>query len=211
MTDLIGGSGDLVGALGEPGVGALVLLETVAPPLTRDTVLPLSGSLVQQGQLSLAGVLLASTLGCVAGAWVFYGLGAALGRRRALDLLVRIPKVGRDGAERAAGWFERWGAWAVFLSRFVPGSGALTSVSAGARRMPPVVFSACTAAGSLSWNAALVGLGYAVPEQWEVVGDWAGAVGTAVFSSLVVVVVVVVGVLLVGSAHGRPRTRGRRR
>lgn len=190
LTGITGWFADLITSLGEVGVGLLTFVETVIPPVPSEVVLPLSGFLAQQGQLSLVWVLLASTLGSVAGAWVFYALGAALGLDRSIALLARIPLVDRGDLERASDWFERHGAWSVFLGRFIPGIRSLVSLPAGAQRMSPLVFTLGTTLGSLSWNAALVGLGYGLGTQWDVVGSWASTLSNVVVVALVLLLVV---------------------
>ncbi len=190
LTGVTGWFADLITALGAPGVGVLTFVETVIPPVPSEVVLPLSGFLAQQGQLSLVWVLVASTVGSVVGAWVFYALGAALGLRRSIDLLARIPLVDRGDLERASDWFERHGAWSVFFGRFVPGIRSVVSIPAGVQRMSPLVFTVGTTLGSLSWNAILVGLGYGLGTQWDVVGSWASTVSNVVVVALVVLLVV---------------------
>lgn len=201
LTGITGWFADLITALGEPGVGVLTFVETVVPPVPSEVVLPLSGFLAQQGQLSLAWVIIASTLGSLAGAWVFYGLGAALGLDRTIALLARIPLVDRGDLERASDWFERHGAWSVFFGRFVPGIRSVVSIPAGVQRMSPLVFTVGTTLGSLSWNTALVGLGYALGTQWDVVGSWASTA-----SNVIVVALALFLVIALVRRHARRRS-----
>ena len=80
LTGLLGWAERVMNALGEWGVGVLVLLETVFPPLPSEVVLPLAGFLTSQGKLNMALVIATSTLGAYLGALGLYGLGAALVR-----------------------------------------------------------------------------------------------------------------------------------
>jgi membrane protein DedA with SNARE-associated domain len=48
------------------------------------------------------------------------------------------------------------------------------SIPAGFRRMPILRFSLFTLLGSLTWNSALVGAGYALGDRWEQVGEYVG-------------------------------------
>lgn len=209
--DPTGGLGGLSGLLaqvisaaGEPGVGLLTLLETVVPPVPSEVVLPLAGFLAHQGALALVWVLVASTAGSVAGAWVFYGLGAALGLDRSVRLLSRVPLLDREDLLRASEWFARHGLGSVFFGRLVPGVRSLVSLPAGAQRMSPLAFTLGTAAGSGVWNGLLVGAGYAVGSQWGTVGGWASTASNAVLGALAVAAVV----LLALRAHRR-RARSR--
>lgn len=190
---------DLITALGEVGVGLLTFVETVVPPIPSEVVLPLAGFLAQSGRLSLPWVVVAATLGSVAGALVFYALGAALGLDRSIRLLARIPLLDREDLTHASDWFERHGRASVLLGRLVPGVRSLISLPAGAQRMPLVSFTALTLVGSAVWNAVLVGAGYAFATQWDVVGRWASTASNVVL----VVLVLAFGVVVVRRALRR--------
>lgn len=182
---------DLIDRLGEVGVGVLTLVETVIPPVPSEVVLPLSGFLAQQGRLSALWVLVASTLGSLVGAWVFYGLGAMLGLERSIALLAKVPLLDAEDLRSASDWFHRHGRGSVFFGRFVPGVRSLISLPAGAQRMPLVTFSVATAIGSGIWNAALVGAGYALGTQWDTVGRYASTISNVVIVLLAVLLVIV--------------------
>ena len=188
LSGLTGFFANLIDSLGEVGVGILTLVETIIPPVPSEVVLPLSGFLAQQGRLSLLWVMVASTLGSLVGAWVFYALGAVLGLGRSITLLAKIPLLERDDLNEASDWFHRHGPASVFFGRFVPGVRSLISLPAGAQRLPLVPF---TAVGSGIWNAALVGAGYALGTQWSSVGSYVSTISNIVIAGLVVAVVVI--------------------
>ena len=49
---------DIIAALGPIGVGALVALETLFPPIPSELILPLSGYLASQERMSLVTVII---------------------------------------------------------------------------------------------------------------------------------------------------------
>jgi len=193
LSGIAGFAEDLMGALGEVGVGALVLLETVFPPIPSEVILPLGGFLARQDLLNVWLVLIAATVGGYLGALLLYALGARLGEERAVRLLSRLPLVDREDFERASGWFHRHGRSAVFFGRLIPGVRSLISLPAGAQRMPLLSFSVFTVLGSLLWNGLLVGAGWLLGSQYEVVDRYSGLLDWAV----VAVVVGVIGWLVV--------------
>lgn len=193
LTGLTGWLADLIAAAGEVGVGLLTFLETVVPPIPSEVVLPLAGFLAQTGQLSLTWVIVASTVGSVLGALVFYALGAVLGLERSIRLLSKIPLLDAGDLHHASDWFAAHGRASVFFGRLVPGVRSLISLPAGAQRMPLLAFALLTALGSGVWNTVLVGAGYAFATQWDVVGSWASTVSNVVLG---IVVVVFLGVLV---------------
>ena len=163
---------DVMSALGEIGVGVLVLLETVFPPIPSEVVLPLAGFLSQQGEMNAVLVLALATLGSFIGALLLYLLGAKLGEERVVRGLSRLPLVDRDDFERAARWFHRHGRSAVFFGRLIPGVRSLISLPAGAEHMPLATFTLFTVAGSLLWNVLLIGLGYFLGTQYHLVDQY---------------------------------------
>lgn len=194
---------DVISAIGSPGVGLLTLVETVVPPIPSEVVLPLAGFLAQQGELSLVGVVLAATLGSLAGALAFYALGARLGLERAVRVLSRVPLLDREDLEEASDWFARHGRGSVFFGRFVPGVRSLVSLPAGAQRMDLLTFVLATTAGSALWNCLLIGAGYALGTQWQAVGRYVGVASDVVLVGLAVLAVV----LLVRRARRRTARR----
>ncbi len=183
---------DVVDALGEFGVGLLTLIETVFPPVPSEVVLPLAGYLSNRGRLDLAGVLIASTAGALAGALLLYWLGAGLGERRATALLARLPLVDEEDVTRAAGWFHRHGGIAVFTGRLIPGVRSLISLPAGAARMPLLKFSILTVLGSAIWNALLIAGGYALGTQYALVERYANVLDYVIMAAVAVAVALMV-------------------
>lgn len=188
LTGLAGWVADVVAALGEVGVGLLILLETVFPPIPSEVVLPLAGYLAQRGELDPLSVLLAATAGSLAGALLLYTLGARAGEVRSRRWLARVPLMDVDAVDRAAEWFDRHGSGAVFVGRLVPGVRSLISLPAGARRMPLLRFVLLTAAGSALWNGLLVGAGMALGTQYEVVERYSGVLDAVLVGALAVLV-----------------------
>ncbi|WP_233550857.1 DedA family protein [Amnibacterium setariae] len=189
---LVAFAGDLLNRLGDVGVGALVLLETVVPPIPSEVILPYAGYLSREGSLTLVGLILWSTAGSTVGALLLYWLGAALGMRRASRLLARTRLVDEDDLDRGAAWFHRHGAVAVVVGRLVPGVRSLISLPAGADRMHLGLFVLCTAIGSGAWNSALIGLGAALGTQRHLIDPYLDVLDKVVYVALAVAVAVLV-------------------
>ncbi|GAA4756466.1 hypothetical protein GCM10025783_32280 [Amnibacterium soli] len=189
---LLAVAADVLLAVGDVGVGALVLLETVVPPVPSEVILPYAGYLSREGRLSLGGLILWSTVGSTVGALLLYWLGAALGLERASRLLARTRLVDEDDLDRGSAWFHRHGVVAVVVGRLVPGVRSLISIPAGADRMHLGLFVLCTAIGSGVWNAALIGLGAALGTQRHVIDPYLDVLDVVVYSALAVGVVVLV-------------------
>jgi membrane protein DedA with SNARE-associated domain len=188
LTGVLGWAERVMTALGEWGVGLLVLLETVFPPLPSEVVLPLAGFLSSQGAISLPLVVLTATAGAWLGALLLYGLGARLGLERSIRALAKLPLVDREDFERASRWFERHGRASIFFGRLIPGVRSLISLPAGAARMPLVTFTLFTLAGSGVWNALLIGAGAALGASYGTVERYADVLNYLVYAALAALV-----------------------
>ncbi|WP_345713660.1 DedA family protein, partial [Kineococcus glutinatus] len=179
---------DVVERLGPVGVGVLGFLEVVFPPIPSEVVLPLAGYLVQQGRMALLPVVLLSLVGTVAGSFVLYWLGAALGRDRLARLVDGVPLLTAHDLHRAFGWFDRHASTAVFTGRFIPGVRSFISLPAGASQMSLLRFGLLTVAGSALWNGALIALGLALGTQYELVERYSQWLDYAVYAALALLV-----------------------
>jgi membrane protein DedA with SNARE-associated domain len=173
---------------GYAGIAAVMAIETVFPPIPSELVLPLAGFQVANGTLGFLPALAASTLGAVLGALLLYTVARIGGRPLVLRLhpLLRITE--RD-LDRADGWFDRRATPIVFAGRLIPGVRSLVSVPAGLSEMPLWRFLAATTAGTLVWNAALLGAGVLLGAQYDRVEGYVGPVGTVVLVAVVLGVV----------------------
>ena len=192
LTGVAGWAADVMTSLGAPGVGAVVALENLFPPIPSEVVLPLAGFLAGQGRLNLLAVIVWATAGSVIGALVLYGLGALLGRDRIGALTARVPLMSAGDIDRADTWFDRRGARAVFLGRMVPVVRSFVSIPAGVARMPLPRFLLLTAAGSLLWNTSFVVLGYALGSQWQQIGQYSTYINNTVLAALALALAVFV-------------------
>jgi membrane protein DedA with SNARE-associated domain len=183
-------------ALGAPGAGLAVALENLFPPIPSELILPLAGFTASQGDMSLVGAIVWTTIGSVAGALVLYAVGALLGRDRTRAIAARLPLVRTSDIDRSEAWFAKHGVKAVFFGRMIPLFRSFISVPAGIERMPLTTFLVFTALGSLIWNAVFVLAGYQLGENWRVVQDYVGVYQKVVVAAVLVAVAVFVAARL---------------
>ena len=164
---------DVLRDLGLVGLFILMFAENVFPPIPSEAVLPLAGYLAATGDLSAPGVLIASTLGSVAGSVFLYELA----RRGGRPFMLRyggLLRVGPEELSRAEAWYERRGPVIVLVGRCIPGVRSLVSLPAGALRMSRPLYIGLTLMGTLVWNSVLIGAGWLLGDQWGRVGDFVG-------------------------------------
>ncbi|MDE0803511.1 MAG: VTT domain-containing protein [Acidimicrobiales bacterium] len=176
LDGVAGWMADLLSAIGPIGVGVVIFIENLFPPIPSEAVLPAAGFLASQGEFGIVPAIVWATVGSVVGALVLYGLGRLVGDARVTAIIDRIPLMSADDATRAWDAFDRHGSRAVLWGRMVPGVRSLVSIPAGARRMPLGGFIPRTLAGSAAWNTLLIGAGFWLGDAYgstAVVAEWA--------------------------------------
>jgi membrane protein DedA with SNARE-associated domain len=174
-------------AYGYLGIFLLIALENLFPPIPSEVILTFGGFMTTTSGLSVIGVIAAATAGSVAGAICLYGVGKMLSVNRLEALIMRYGKIFRlkpEDIRKAYAWFDKYGAWAVFLGRLVPLIRSLISVPAGSAGMSFFPFLALTTIGSLIWNTALVYIGSAVGASWETIVGYMDLYSNAVYALL---------------------------
>ncbi|NMH93052.1 DedA family protein [Pseudonocardia bannensis] len=181
----------IVDRLGAAGVGLLIFLENVVPPIPSEAILPLAGFRARTGAIDAFWVWPAATAGSVLGALVLYGLGAWLGYERLHALAAKrwfILSSQKD-LERGRALFDRHGSKLVLFGRCVPLIRSVVSVPAGVGGMPMTRFLLLTAIGSGIWNAVFIVLGWVLGENWDRVEGALGPAGYVVLGLVVVLVI----------------------
>lgn len=168
---------DAVRALGPAGVGLLMLLENVFPPVPSEFIMPLAGYLAARDELNLPAAIAAGTAGSLLGATLWYVAGRRVTQaklERWVDRHGRWLTICAPDLRRAERFFERHGVASVLLGRLVPVVRTLISLPAGVTHMAPAPFLLFTALGSAVWTAALTLLGYGLGRSFPRVGDYVG-------------------------------------
>src|SRR5712691_340823 len=111
-------------------------------------------------------IALAGTTGYLLGALGGWAIGY-YGGRPFLERRGRWFHLSPERLERAEGWFDRWGDWAVLLGRLTPVARSFISIPAGVFRMPLLRYTVLTLIGSAVWAFALAGAGYGLGNSYE--------------------------------------------
>lgn len=160
---------DVIDSVGEVGVGLLIALENVFPPLPSELILPFAGFAAERGDLNIVLAWVAATIGALVGALVLYGVGAVVGYDRLHDLAGKrwFLLLGQRDLERGSRLFERYEAPIILGGRCVPLVRSVVSIPAGIARMPLARFCLYTAIGAGLWNALFIYLGSVVGDNYE--------------------------------------------
>ncbi|GAA4769286.1 DedA family protein [Novosphingobium ginsenosidimutans] len=171
------------------GVAALMLLETVFPPVPSEVIMTVAGVSAARGSMTLEGTIVAGTAGAMLGNWFWYWLAIKFGEARMhvfIDKYSRWLTLDWDEVERGERLFERYGSTIVLIARMIPTLRSLISVPAGLFKMSLRRFLVFSTIGTLGWSAALAGAGYFLGSQFGDVEKWLGPLSTAVIAAIVV-------------------------
>jgi len=180
---------NIMNSLGYWGIGLLMFLENIFPPIPSELIMPLAGFTVAQGKLNFALVVLAGAVGTVLGALPWYLAGQILGEQRLkswADKYGRWLTISSKDIERSKRWFDRHGGRAVFICRLVPGVRTLISLPAGISRMPLLPFLVYSTLGTFLWVGLLTYAGYALGDNYEQVEKYLAPVSKIVLATLVI-------------------------
>jgi membrane protein DedA with SNARE-associated domain len=140
-------------------VALLMAMESSIVPLPSEVVIPPAAHLAYtRGNMTLAGVVLAGTLGSWVGASLMYWASRVLGR----PLLMRYGRwvmITPAKIEAAEKWSAQFGTVGVFISRLLPVIRHLIGIPAGIVRLDFRWYSLATLAGSFLWCCVLAWVG----------------------------------------------------
>lgn len=159
-------------------VGVVVGIESLGVPLPGEIMLVSAALLSSRHELAVnpIGVGTAAVIGAVLGDSTGYAIGRRLGRPLFDRLGRRFPNHFGPGhvmfAERL---FERWGARAVFLGRFIALLRIFAGPLAGALKMRYPRFLVANVAGGICWAGGTTALVYyagVAAERWLTRFSW---------------------------------------
>ncbi|BBD56328.1 DedA family protein [Planktothrix agardhii] len=176
-------------SLGYLGIGLLMFLENLFPPIPSELIMPLAGFTVSRGEMQFFPAVLAGVVGTILGAFPWYYAGKFFGEERLRDLADKYGKwitvTGKD-IDKANNWFTRYGGMAVFLCRLVPGVRTLISLPAGLNHMPLTPFIIYSTIGTTLWVTFLTGAGYLLGDHYDLVEEYISPISKIALLSLVI-------------------------
>ena len=158
----------MIQSLGYPGLFALIVLESTMVPVPSLLVMPFAGFLSsgENPVFSLPLILAVNAVGALVGSSLSYWLGLAGGK----PLLLKYGKyvlVRPADLAKTEEFFEKHGAWTIFIARFIPVVRHLISIPAGVARMNFGAFLFQTFLGASAWGGGLMVVGYILGSNWE--------------------------------------------
>jgi membrane protein DedA with SNARE-associated domain len=140
-------------------VGLLAFAESLAVVslLVPSTVLLLGiGALIGASGLEFWPIWLGAAVGAILGDWLSYAIGF-----RYKHAVFRVWPLSshQNLSVRGGQFFARWGAWGVFLGRFIGPMRAVVPLTAGIFAMPMLLFQTATIASAFVWALIMLAPG----------------------------------------------------
>ncbi|QER41520.1 DedA family protein [Thermodesulfobacterium sp. TA1] len=175
------------------GVFVLMALESTLVPIPSEVIIPPAAYLAYQGKLSLWGVIIAGTLGSLAGALFNYFLALKFGRPMFLRFVKRYGKyvlLTEYSFYKMEKFWHQHGHISTFIGRLLPGLRHVISIPAGFAKMGLLLFSFYTLLGAFIWCSFLGFCGYFFGKNEDLLKTYLerGSVGIILFCILLLVV-----------------------
>jgi membrane protein DedA with SNARE-associated domain len=176
-------------SLGYLGIGLLMFLENLFPPIPSELIMPLAGFTVAKGDMALVPAIAAGVIGTMLGAFPWYYLGKVMGEdqiKRWLDRHGKWLGISSEEINKSQRWFYRHGSKAVLLGRLIPGIRTLISLPAGFSKMPMSQFLIYSTLGTTAWVSLLTFAGYLLGDNYDQVDEYLAPVSKIVLLGLLI-------------------------
>ncbi len=167
----------------------LMAIESTIIPFPSELVIPPAAYKAANGDLNIFLVIIAGSLGAVAGSLINYFLAKLLGQRLLLKFvntrLAHLMMIDQTAIEKTEQYFLKNGKTSTLIGRLIPGIRHLISLPAGLANMKMSDFILYTAIGATVWNVILALLGYFFYSQKEILDKF--------YKELIIIILVIGG------------------
>lgn len=178
----------LIEQSGYLGVGFLMFLETVFPPIPSEVIMSVAGLAAAKGSLHIGAVIASGTTGAMLGNLFWYLLARAIGVERFKPIIIRWGRfltLDWDEIERAETLFGTRGWAIVMFGRMLPTLRSLISIPAGLLHMRLSTFLLWSTIGTTGWTALIALAGWKLGKEFGEVEAYVGPLSTAVIVVIV--------------------------
>lgn len=170
---------------------AIAYIENIVPPIPGDVLVAFGGYLAAESIVSIAPLLMITTVASVVGFMTMYWLGSHWGvqireQKQRYWLIKFIPL---KYISKVRKWMQRWGQGVVLANRFLAGTRSVISLTAGISHTPISKTIVSSTVSSLLWNSILLGFGWIVHENWQIIGRYLSIYGWIILGLVAVFVI----------------------
>lgn len=174
---------NLIDQTGYLGVGFLMFLETLFPPIPSEVIMPVAGLAAARGKMDIVAVIASGTAGAMLGNYFWYLAARVVGIERFRPFIQRFGRfLTLDWAEieKAEKLFGTQGWAIVFFGRMLPTLRSLISIPAGLLHMRLSTFVLWSTLGTSIWTVVLGSSGYVLGKRFAEIETVIGPLSIAV-------------------------------
>lgn len=143
-----------------------MFIDSVNVPAASEIILPFGGYMAKVSEMNIIILIAVTTISTTLGAIANYYLGA-WGGEALFNKFGKFFLISRKDYNSAINWLNKYGNFAAFFGRLIPGIRTFISFPAGAAKTKLLSFSIYSFLGSLVWCSAFCSAGYVLGEKWE--------------------------------------------
>lgn len=167
-------------------------IENLIPPMPGDVLVAFGGYLAAEGVIQIFPIwsmtIIASVFGFMTMYWLGHRWGAQIEENRESHFILRF--IDYKYFARGKKWMNRWGQGVVIANRFLAGTRSVISLTAGMShlKITPTILSSLVS--SILWNSLLLGMGWVIRDNWQVIGDYLSNYGKVILGIIVLLIAV---------------------
>jgi len=165
----------------------IAYLENLIPPMPGDVIVAFGGYLAAEGTVSFTILLMVTVAASVLGFMNMYWFGRRWGSQiednPKSHFILRF--IDYKYFQKGKRWMHRWGQWIVFGNRFLAGTRSVISLTTGMTGLKVPITTLNSFLSSILWNTLLLGSGWYVQDNWEVIGSYLSNYGKIILAIMV--------------------------
>ena len=170
----------------------IAYLENLIPPMPGDVIVAFGGYLAAEGTISISILFVVTVIASVIGFMNMYWFGKKWGSQiednPKSHFILRF--IDYKYFQKGKKWMNEWGQWVVFGNRFLAGTRSVISLTTGMSGLKISYTVLNSLISSILWNALLIGAGWYVRDNWEVIGKYLSNYGKLILIAIVAVIAI---------------------
>lgn len=167
-------------------------IENVVPPIPGDVLVAFGGYLAAESVIGLMPVFVLTTIASVIGFMTMYWLGSHWGAQieKQKERFWMMRFIPLKYMNKVREWMGQWGLGVVMANRFLAGTRSVISLTAGISHTAVWGTILSSTISSLLWNAILLGFGWIVHENWQVIGEYLSIYGRIILALIAAFIII---------------------
>ena len=169
----------------------IAYVENILPPIPGDIFVAFGGYLAALQIIDISWLLIltvvASVIGFMSMYWIGSYWGSIIEKKKHRFWMMRF--IDFKYYAKAKRWMQKWGQGVILANRFLAGTRSVISITAGITRVKVLPTILSSTISSLLWNSILIGAGWIVHENWQVIGRYLNIYGWIIMAILVVLLI----------------------